>query len=105
MTSITNISPELKHVWHPIGKIDSFSESPTRIELVGDPYVVVRLDGQVKVLAMAGDTGDMVVTVTNAGWKASGTGTITFNDIGDAVTLMYINSKWYCIGNNGAVFA
>jgi hypothetical protein len=62
-------------------------------------------DGQVKVLAMAGDTGDMVVTVTNAGWKSSGTGTITFNDIGDAVTLMYTNSKWYCIGNNGAVFA
>jgi hypothetical protein len=54
---------------------------------------------------MAGDTGDMVVTVTNAGWKSSGTGTITFNDIGDAVTLMYTNSKWYCIGNNGAVFA
>jgi len=62
-------------------------------------------DGQVKVLAMSGDTGDMVVTVTNAGWKSSGTGTITFNDIGDAVTLMYTNSKWYCIGNNGAVFA
>jgi hypothetical protein len=62
-------------------------------------------DGQVKVLAMAGDTGDMVITVTNAGWKASGTGTITFNDIGDAVTLLYTNSKWYCIGNNGAVFA
>ena len=51
MTSITNISPELKHVWHPIGRIDSFTESPTRIELVGDPYVVVRLDGQVKVFA------------------------------------------------------
>jgi hypothetical protein len=62
-------------------------------------------DGQVKVLAMAGDVGDMVITVTNAGWKASGTGTITFNDIGDAVTLLYTNSKWYCIGNNGAVFA
>ena len=60
--------------------------------------------GQVKVLAMYGDGGDMVVTVTNAGWKASGTGTITFDAIGDACTLMYINSKWFCIGNNGAVF-
>lgn len=62
-------------------------------------------DGQVKVLAMAADGGDMVVTVTNAGWKTSGTGTITFDAIGDAVTLLYTNSKWYCIGNNGAVFA
>jgi hypothetical protein len=63
------------------------------------------VDGQVKVLAMAGDGGDMVITVTNAGWKTSGTGTITFDTIGDAVTLMYTNAKWYCIGNNGAVFA
>lgn len=61
--------------------------------------------GQIKVLAMFGDSGDMVTTVTNAGWKTSGTGTITFNDIGDACTLMYINSKWFCIGNNGCVFA
>jgi len=63
------------------------------------------VEGQIKVLAMYGDNGDMVVTVTNAGWKASGTGTITFNDIGDAVTCMYINSKWFVIGNNGATFA
>jgi hypothetical protein len=62
-------------------------------------------DGQVKVLAMAADSGDMVVTVTNAGWKTSGTGTITFDTIGDAVTLLYTNAKWYCIGNNGATFA
>lgn len=61
--------------------------------------------GQVKVLAMRGDGGDMVITVTNAGWKTSGTGTITFNDIGDACTLMYINSKWFCVGNNGCAFA
>lgn len=62
-------------------------------------------NGQVKVFAMAADSGDMVITVTNAGWKTSGTGTITFNDIGDACTLLYTNSKWYCIGNNGCTFA
>ena len=61
--------------------------------------------GQIKTFAMYADTGDMVITVTNAGWKTSGTGTITFNDIGDACTLQYINSKWFCIGNNGTVFA
>lgn len=61
--------------------------------------------GQVKVFAMYADSGDMVITVTNAGWKSSGTGTITFNDRGDACTLMYINSKWFCTGNNGCVFA
>ena len=63
------------------------------------------VEGQVKVFAFVADGGDMVITVTNAGWKSSGTGTITFSDIGEAATLMYINSKWYCIGNNGAAFA
>lgn len=62
-------------------------------------------DGQIKIFAMFADSGDMVITVTNAGWKSSGTGTITFNAIGDACTLQYINSKWFCIGNNSCVFA
>ena len=62
-------------------------------------------EGQVKTFAMVGDSGDMVITVTNAGWKASGTGTITFAAIGDACTLQYIASKWFCTGNNGATFA
>jgi hypothetical protein len=59
--------------------------------------------GQVKVLAMYGDGGDMVITVTNPGW--GGAGTITFTAVGQACTLMYINAKWFCIGNNGAAFA
>mgnify|MGYP003633777703 FL=1 len=62
-------------------------------------------EGQVKTFAMVGDGGDMVITVTNAGWKASGTGTITFAAIGDACTLQYIASKWFCTGNNGTTFA
>jgi hypothetical protein len=62
-------------------------------------------NGQIKTFAMFADSGDMVITVTNAGWKTSGTGTITFDTIGDACTLQYINSKWFCIGNNGCVFA
>lgn len=63
------------------------------------------VDGQIKVFAMQAKVGNMVITVTNAGWKTSGSGTITFDTIGDACTLQYINSKWFCIGNNGAEFA
>jgi hypothetical protein len=59
--------------------------------------------GQVKVFAMYGSSGNMVITVTNPGW--GGAGTITFSAVGQACTLMYINSKWFCIGNNGAAFA
>lgn len=62
-------------------------------------------EGLIKTFMMVEDSGDMVITVTNAGWKTGGTGTITFDAIGDACTLQYINSKWYCIGNNGVTFA
>jgi len=63
------------------------------------------VEGQLKVFAMNADAGDMVITVTNCGWKTSGSGTITFDTIGQGCTLMYLNSKWMCIGNNGATFA
>ena len=61
--------------------------------------------GQIKVFSAVDVTaGDMVITVSNAGWKSSGTGTITFNGRGESCTLQYTNSKWYCIGNNGCTF-
>ena len=62
--------------------------------------------GQIKVFsAVSIVSGNMVITVTNAGWKASGTGTITFATLGCGCTLQYTNSKWFCIGNNGCTFA
>lgn len=62
--------------------------------------------GMIKTFMMFGTSGgDMVITVDNAGWKSSGTGTMTFDTRGDGCTLQYINSKWFCIGNNGVVFA
>jgi hypothetical protein len=60
-------------------------------------------NGLVKTFMMVADGGDMVITVTNPGW--GGSGTMTFGDVGDGCTLQYINNKWYCIGNNGVVFA
>lgn len=61
--------------------------------------------GLIKTFMMVADGGDMVITVTNAGWKTSGTGTMTFNAIGDACTLQYISNKWFCIGSNSVTFA
>ena len=59
--------------------------------------------GQIKVFAMVATAGNMVITVTNPGW--GGSGTITFDAAGDACTLQYVSAKWFCIGNNGCVFA
>lgn len=61
-------------------------------------------NGQVKILCATDvSSGDMVITVTDAAW--GGAGTITFNGNGQACTLLWTNSKWFCIGNNGATFA
>ena len=61
------------------------------------------VNGQIKTFAMYLASGNMVITVTNAGW--GGAGTMTFTTTGQACTLQYINGKWFCIGNNGATFA
>lgn len=61
-------------------------------------------NGQIKMFMMTTDGGgNMVITVTNPAW--GGAGTMTFGDVGDGCTLIYINSKWCCVGNNGVVFA
>jgi hypothetical protein len=59
--------------------------------------------GQIKTFVMFEQSGNMVITVANAGW--GGAGTITFSATGQACTLQYVNGKWFCIGNNGATFA
>jgi hypothetical protein len=59
--------------------------------------------GQIKTFMTGVYGGNMVVTVTNAGW--GGNGTMTFSSAGTGCTLQYISSKWFCIGNNGVTFA
>lgn len=61
------------------------------------------VNGQIKTFVMVQASGNMVISVTNAGW--GGSSLITFSATGQACTLQYVNNKWYCIGNNGAVFS
>lgn len=58
------------------------------------------VEGQIKTLVMKNASGSMQVSVSNAGWKTSGSGTITLNGTGDSCILQYIQGKWYVIGNN-----
>ena len=50
---------------------------------------------------MITDGGDGTLTPTNFG---SGS-TITFNDAGDTATLLFTNSRYYLIANNGCTIA
>lgn len=60
------------------------------------------VEGQIKTFMMVAYGGDMLVSVANAGW--GGAGTMTFNSVGDGCTLQFVNTKWYCVGNNGVTF-
>lgn len=63
------------------------------------------VEGQIKTLIMKSATGEITVNVAQPGWKVSGGGVVQFDSIGQACTLQYTDGKWYCVGNNGAVFA
>lgn len=59
-------------------------------------------DGQVKIIVMKTDGGDGTLTPTTK----TGFSTITFNDAGDGVVLVYTTTTgWICCGNNGATLA
>ena len=58
-------------------------------------------NGQVKIITMVVDGGDGTLTPTTL---AGGT-TITFNDVGDGVVLVYGAAGWVVVGNNGATIA
>ena len=58
--------------------------------------------GQIKIILMITDAGDATLTPTNLAGVAT---TITFNDVGDAVTLLFSNGTWFIIGQNGVLVA
>lgn len=60
-------------------------------------------EGQIKTFMMKGYGGAMVITVTNPAW--AGGGTMSFTAAGQGCMLQYVDSKWFCIGNNGVTFA
>ena len=60
-------------------------------------------DGQTKAFMHNAGASTMTITVVNPGW--GGAGTILFDAVGQGCLLQYINNKWFCVGNNGAVFA
>lgn len=60
------------------------------------------LNGQVKVLTTYGFNGNVEVTVASAGWKSGLAGTITMNGLGQTVSLLCVNGRWFCTGSGPA---
>ena len=57
--------------------------------------------GQIKIITMKTDGGDGTLTPTGL----RGGTTITFNDAGDTVVLMYVDSAWIILSNFGCTVA
>lgn len=76
----------------------------TRVDSAGAIALTLAdgVNGQVKIIVMGTDGGDATLTPTTK----TGYTTITFNDAGDGVTLVFITTKgWIVAGNNGATLA
>lgn len=58
-------------------------------------------EGQLKFIVMMVDGGDGTLTPANFG---NGT-TITFNDVGDSVLLIFLGTDWWIVSNNGCTVA
>jgi hypothetical protein len=66
--------------------------------------LIAGTSGQIKILAYGNtSSGNTLVTVTNAAW--GGSNLANLSAVGSACTLQYINSKWFCVGNNGVTFS
>jgi hypothetical protein len=64
------------------------------------------VNGQIKTIIASGNianVGNSIVTASGAGWL--GAGNITLTAQGSGCTLQSDGTKWWCIGNNGAVFS
>ncbi len=76
----------------------------TRIDSAGAIALTLAdgVSGQIKIIVMGTDGGDATLTPTTK----TGYTTITFNDAGDGVVLVFITTKgWIVCGNNGATLA
>ena len=59
------------------------------------------VQGQTKQIVMRQDLGDGTLTPTNL----AGASTITFNDVGDTVSLMFLDGEWHIMGYYGVTIA
>jgi vanillate O-demethylase monooxygenase subunit len=48
---LTNVDPALRAAWHPVLRVADLGDAPVQVRLLGEAWVVVRLDGEVTAFA------------------------------------------------------
>lgn len=80
----TNLHPALPHFWHPVAVSDDVGGTPVGIELAGQRWALLRLDGEVRAFAdqcphrrarlSAGTVVDGTLECRYHGWRYTGEG-------------------------------
>ena len=70
---LTNVDPELRRAWHPVGRASELGDRPIAVRLLGEDWAVVRLGGRI---AAYRDRCPHRLAPLSAGWvdTASGSG-------------------------------
>lgn len=88
----------------------SLYKKTTKLALAGAGAVTLAAPaasmlGEIKLIQMTADNGDVTLALTNVVGQSSGT-TATFNDVGDSLTLIAgANSKWIVLKEQGISLA
>lgn len=85
--ALSNAEPLLRRAWHPIARCAEVASEPTKAWLLGDPYVLMRIDGKVVVLEdrcphrlaplSAGRVVDGALECAYHGWRFDASGSCT----------------------------
>ena len=85
---LRNDSPGLRRAWHPVLQSAELGDGPARVELLGEAYVVCRIDGEIVAFAdrcphrnarlSDGTIVDNHLQCPYHGWEFDGTGTCAF---------------------------
>jgi len=82
--ALSNVDPALRRCWLAVARSAAVGTTPVKTWLLGEPYVVVRIDGEVVVLEdrcphrlaplSAGEVVDSTLECAYHGWRFDGTG-------------------------------
>jgi phenylpropionate dioxygenase-like ring-hydroxylating dioxygenase large terminal subunit len=85
MNELSNTHPALRRAWHPVARVEEIGDGPHAVELLGEHWVLVRLDGEVRAfvdrcphrrapLSAGTVLGDGTLQCPYHGWRFGGDG-------------------------------
>ncbi len=85
MSELSNTHPALRRAWHPVARVEEIGDGPHAVELLGEHWVLVRLEGEIRgfvdqcphrraPLSAGTVLGDGTLQCAYHGWRFGGDG-------------------------------